>query len=330
MEASICHREDPGRKQGFREEETDRCQSQGGTLRNTAAAMTLNKIEKLGGLRQHRGSLPVSVDSHRRGSMPLPYKHQLRRAQAVDELDWPSVHSGSSDSVRSSDSNPEPGAYKVMLVGDAGVGKTTLAGIFGGLKDSFPHEAEHPEDTYEIDLMVDGEKTTLIVYDIWEQSGQHTWMQDSCLQMGDAFLLIFSVTDRGSFQRLPGLLLKLRSARPHRHIPVILVGNKGDLARSREVSMEEGRSLAGMLSCKYTETSAALHHNTQELLEGVVRQIRLRRDEVQHNPQPATLLPPGRRESLTKRARRLLQGIMGKHKGFFKQRSKSCHDLSVL
>lgn len=116
----------------------------------TAPTMTLNKIEKLGGLRQHRGSLPISVDSHRRGSMPLPYKHQLRRAQAVDELDWPSVHSGSSDSVRSSDSNPEPGAYKVMLVGDTGVGKTTLAGIFGGLKDTFPHEAEHPGDFWEM------------------------------------------------------------------------------------------------------------------------------------------------------------------------------------
>lgn len=95
-------------------------------------------------------------------------------------------------------------------------------------------------------------------------------------------------------------------------------------------TLPEGRSLAGMLSCKYTETSAALHHNTQELLDGVVRQIRLRKDEVERPPQTATLLPPGRRESLTKRARRLLQGIMGKHKGFFKQRSKSCHDLSVL
>lgn len=106
--------------------------------------MTLNKIEKLGGLRQHRGSLPLPADSHRRGSMPLPYKHQLRRAQAVDELDWPSVHSGSSDSVRSSDSSPDSGVYKVMLLGDSGVGKTTLAGIFGGTQDTFPHESEHP------------------------------------------------------------------------------------------------------------------------------------------------------------------------------------------
>ncbi|KAM4709285.1 GTP-binding protein REM 2 [Discoglossus pictus] len=291
--------------------------------------MTLNKREKLGVLK-HRGSLPLPGDAQRRGSMPLPYKHQLRRAQAVDELDWPSVNSGSSDSVQSTDSNPELGVYKVMMLGDHGVGKTTLAGIFSGLEDTFPHEAEHPEDTYERNLLVDGEKTSLMVYDIWEQSGPRSWMQDNCLKMGDAFLLVFSVTDRSSFQSLPGLLLHLRTARPHRHIPIILVGNKGDLARSREVSMEEGRSLAVMLSCKYTETSAALHHNTQELLEGVVRQIRLRRQEGERSPQQPALLTPVRRESLTKRARRLLQGLMGKHRGFFKQRSKSCHDLSVL
>ncbi|XP_075425211.1 LOW QUALITY PROTEIN: GTP-binding protein REM 2 [Ascaphus truei] len=298
--------------------------------------MTLNKREKLGGLQQHRGSLPLPSEQRRRGSMPVPYKHQLRRAPAVDELDWPSVHSGSSDSVGSSESCPDPGVYKVMLVGDSGVGKTTLARIFGGLEDSFPHEAEHPEDTYERHLLVDGEKATLVVYDIWEPSDpQGGWTQDGCLQMGGAYLLVFSVTDRSSFQRLPGLLLRLRTARPHAHLPIILVGNKGDLARSREVSAEEGRSLAVMMSCKYTETSAALHHNTQPLLEGVVRQIRLRREGTEEptgrgDTEPPSLLTPSRRESLTKKARRLLQGLMGKHRGFFKQRSKSCHDLSVL
>uniref|UniRef100_A0A8C0GR85 Small monomeric GTPase n=1 Tax=Chelonoidis abingdonii TaxID=106734 RepID=A0A8C0GR85_CHEAB len=89
------------------------------------------------------------------------------------------------------------------------------------------------------------------------------WLQESCLQTGDAFLLVFSVTDRRSFSRIPQTLLRLREGSPHPDPPVILVGNKSDLARSREVSLEEGRSLAVMLSCKHIETSAALHHNTR-------------------------------------------------------------------
>ena len=64
------------------------------------------------------------------------------------------------------------------------------------------------------------------------------WLQDHCLQTGDAFLIVFSVTDRQSFSKVPETLLRLRAGRPHHDLPVILVGNKSDLARSREVSLE--------------------------------------------------------------------------------------------
>ena len=64
------------------------------------------------------------------------------------------------------------------------------------------------------------------------------WLRDHCLQTGDAFLIVFSVTDRRSFSKVPETLLRLRAERPHHDLPVILVGNKSDLARSREVSLE--------------------------------------------------------------------------------------------
>uniref|UniRef100_A0A8C5SKF1 Uncharacterized protein n=1 Tax=Laticauda laticaudata TaxID=8630 RepID=A0A8C5SKF1_LATLA len=79
----------------------------------------------------------------RRGSMPLPIKHQLVRASAVDELDSPpsspevSSHGGASPAGGR-------GPYKVMLLGESGVGKTTLAAIFGGMKG-----VSHPEEDHE-------------------------------------------------------------------------------------------------------------------------------------------------------------------------------------
>lgn len=291
------------------------------------------------------------------------------------------------------------------------------------------------------------------------------WLRDHCLQTGDAFLIVFSVTDRRSFSKVPETLLRLRAGRPHHDLPVILVGNKSDLARSREVSLEgefpvphpslksppsrspllhrallpsrvhdqlpvafsrlradsqcpclgpenpfssrltssprplsllpsappppsarylpcsrsletrwprppstasghllplhpkptlapsrpraargrpnrslpaEGRHLAGTLSCKHIETSAALHHNTRELFEGAVRQIRLRRGRGRAGgPRPEWGCPdgpppPARRESLTKKAKRFLANLVPRNAKFFKQRSRSCHDLSVL
>lgn len=78
----------------------------------------------------------------RRGSMPLPIKHQLVRAAAVDELDSPP---SSPEMAGSGGTSPAGGRgpYKVMLLGENGVGKTTLAAIFGGLKGGAHHEEEH-------------------------------------------------------------------------------------------------------------------------------------------------------------------------------------------
>ncbi|XP_027698989.1 GTP-binding protein REM 2 isoform X2 [Vombatus ursinus] len=312
-------------------------------------ATVQNKRDKLLAGLERAGLSPAGGAPRRRGSMPVPYKHQLRRAQAVDELDWPpqALSSGSSDSLGSGEATPagRGGVFKVMLLGESGVGKSALAGTFGGLQDDNAHEPENTEDTYERHIIVDKEEVTLVVYDIWEQGEAGSWLREHCLQTGDAFLIVFSVTDRRSFSKVPETLLRLRAGRPHHDLPIILVGNKSDLARSREVSLEEGRHLAGMLSCKHIETSAALHHNTRELFEGAVRQIRLRRSRAraaaaaEGNPegpdgaaqlQPQPPPPPARRESLTKKAKRFLANLVPRHAKFFKQRSKSCHDLSVL
>ncbi|XP_047287003.1 GTP-binding protein REM 2 isoform X7 [Homo sapiens] len=203
-----------------------------------ADATLLKKSEKLLAELDRSGLPSAPGAPRRRGSMPVPYKHQLRRAQAVDELDWPpqASSSGSSDSLGSGEAAPaqKDGIFKVMLVGESGVGKSTLAGTFGGLQGDSAHEPENPEDTYERRIMVDKEEVTLVVYDIWEQGDAGGWLRDHCLQTGDAFLIVFSVTDRRSFSKVPETLLRLRAGRPHHDLPVILVGNKSDLARSRE------------------------------------------------------------------------------------------------
>lgn len=95
------------------------------------------------------GGPPAALGApRRRGSMPVPYKHQLRRAQAVDELDWPPQNSSSSscESLGPGEAGPAPddGVFKVMLVGESGVGKSTLAGTFGDLQGDSAHEPENP------------------------------------------------------------------------------------------------------------------------------------------------------------------------------------------
>lgn len=63
------------------------------------------------------------------------------------------------------------------------------------------------------------------------------WAEERYMQTGDAFLLLYSVTDRASFLRASELRINLRRFRPAQHTPIILVGNKCDLVRRREVSV---------------------------------------------------------------------------------------------
>ncbi|KAL0622160.1 GTP-binding protein RAD [Plecturocebus cupreus] len=239
-------------------------------------------------------------------------------------LDWPE---DSSDSLSSGGSDSDESIYKVLLLGAPGVGKSALARIFGGVEDG--PEAEAAGHTYDRSIVVDGEEASLMVYDIWEQDGGR-WLPGHCMAMGDAYVIVYSVTDKGSFEKASELRVQLRRARQTDDVPIILVGNKSDLVRSREVSVDEGRACAVVFDCKFIETSAALHHNVQALFEGVVRQIRLRRDSKEANARRQA--GTRRRESLGKKAKRFLGRIVARNsrKMAFRAKSKSCHDLSVL
>ncbi|KAJ8358649.1 hypothetical protein SKAU_G00151740 [Synaphobranchus kaupii] len=237
----------------------------------------------------------------------------------------------SSDS-EDSDSSGADCLYRVVLLGDHGVGKSSLANIFAGIQEK---DANEPlgEDTHERTLTVDGEETTLVVMDTWEtekQEEDERWVQDYCMQVGNAYVIVYSITDRSSFNSASELRIQLRRIRQAENIPIILVGNKSDLVRCREVAVEEGRACAVVFDCKFIETSASLHHNVTELFEGIVRQIRLRRDSKETNERRRSVYK--RKESVTKKARRFLDRLVAKNnkKMALKVRSKSCHDLSVL
>lgn len=230
------------------------------------------------------------------------------------------------------------GALRIVLLGQNGVGKSSLALSLAGQSDrSLSIDSETYGEGYECSVTVDDEDSKLIVYD--------NWKQDLSTLQCDVCILVFSVTDRRSFHRTAQLRLLLRESQPQ--TPIILVGNKSDLVRSREISSEEAQSSAMMFDCLYLELSASLEHGTNELLEAAVRTAR--GDCVGPgwtDGDPGS----GRRESLTSRAKRFLAGLvprsycrerdrdrgryreMSRHRGskIFRQKSRSCHDLSSL
>lgn len=292
----------------------------------------------------------------RRGSTPLPVKHQLRREEAVSEdCDWipglgepatlpitetavPREESFGQTAASQSTYHTHGGALRIVLLGQNGVGKSSLALSLAGQSDrSLSIDSETWGEGYECTVTVDDEDSKVIIFD--------NWKQDLTSLQCDVCILVFSVTDRRSFHRTAQLRLLLRESHPQ--TPIILVGNKSDLVRSREIGTDEAQSSAMMFDCHYLELSASLEHGTNELLEAAIRTARgdcVGPGWTEGDP------GAGRRESLTSRAKRFLAGLvprsycrerdrergryreMSRHRGskIFRQKSRSCHDLSSL
>ncbi|XP_052233033.1 GTP-binding protein RAD-like [Dreissena polymorpha] len=90
-----------------------------------------------------------------------------------------------------------------------------------------------------------------------------------------AYIIVYACDDRPSFDRAVDILYTLRQ-KQHRDEIIIFVGNKSDLVRSRSVTIEEAKAVAKTYDCKFIETSVVLNVHVDELLVGVVKQLRLR------------------------------------------------------
>ncbi|XP_039719931.1 GTP-binding protein REM 1 isoform X1 [Pteropus medius] len=301
--------------------------------------MTLNTQQEAKTPLRRRAStpLPLSSRGHQPGLRTAPStsaQPQHPRLGHSASLNPPTRQPSPAPNDWSSESSDSEGSwealYRVVLLGDPGVGKTSLASLFAGKQErDLQEQLGVAEDVYERTLTVDGEDTTLVVMDTWEaEKLDESWSQESCLQVGSAYVIVYSIADRGSFESASELRIQLRRTHQADHVPIILVGNKADLARCREVSVEEGRACAVVFDCKFIETSATLQHNVAELFEGVVRQLRLRRRDSAARESPA----PRRRASFGQRARRFLARLTARsaRRRALKARSKSCHNLAVL
>lgn len=74
------------------------------------------------------------------------------------------------------------------------------------------------------------------------------------IQWADGILLVYSITERQSFNYIKRAKIEIQS-----DIPVLLVGNKVDMVHLRQVSADEGDILAKDFECKFSELSAAEH-----------------------------------------------------------------------
>lgn len=81
-------------------------------------------------------------------------------------------------------------------------------------------------------------------------------MRDSWLRMGDGFILVFSLTDRHSFEEIKKIKEQIVEAKDTDNIACVIVGNKKDLVDKRVVQTEEANTYARSINSVFVDTSA--------------------------------------------------------------------------
>ncbi|CAG2209290.1 unnamed protein product [Mytilus edulis] len=156
-------------------------------------------------------------------------------------------------------------------------------------------------DERTLTVVVDNEESTLELIDFLSTDDEDL--------PADAYVVVFSVHDSDSFSIAEGFLQYLRNEL-YSDRPIILVANKIDLVRKRQVTKEQAHQLAKEFECKYIETSAVLNHKVDELLVGLLKQIKLKLNpEAIHQAAILTQVT-GKKHSLLKGAKRLFSKIL--------------------
>ncbi|XP_073986491.1 uncharacterized protein isoform X2 [Rhodnius prolixus] len=235
---------------------------------------------------------------------------------------------------------PTLAPHKVLMLGSADVGKTSLISQF--MTSEFLHAYDNSIDEEAIDksvsVLLDGEETELVFVDHPYSEMSPTTCLETYKSTPAAFCVVYSTADKASFKTAEKALQQLWKNDTVRSKAVILVANKADLVRSRVVSNQEGKRLATSYDCKYIETSVGFNHNVDELLVGIVSQVRLKQDltnqednEENNEQRKQTSAPKvwvkarNTRTSASLKVKGLLSKVWASH-----SKSKSCENLHVL
>ena len=153
--------------------------------------------------------------------------------------------------------------FRICLLGDAGVGKTSILSRF--CDNTFK---ENYNNTIGVDFRLITLKQDNIIskLHIWDTAGQERFrsLASNYINNAHGFIFIYDITDLDSFNHVINWVDMALGKNP-KTVVNFLVGNKSDNDEERKVSKEEAKNLAKEKNLFFLETSARNNDNIQKL-----------------------------------------------------------------
>jgi len=133
------------------------------------------------------------------------------------------------------------------------------------------------DDSYRSKFQMDENQVHLQVKDPYLT--QRTWATsnpkfDEWVQSSDALIVVYDITSRDSFDDVLPLLCVMYTRKLFTWMPVILIGTKKDLEKSRQVPRKEVELLSNQLHLSFLEASSQTGENVVELFHKAVKQAK--------------------------------------------------------
>lgn len=174
--------------------------------------------------------------------------------------------------------------YKIILLGDADVGKTALINRFSDEEFHENYISTIGVDFRYKDINVDGD---IVRLQVWDTAGQERFRAISThfYRGAHGVFIVYAVDNMNSFQNARSWLENINSNTSSNEdtsssstgppsVVKCLVGNKADLVATRSVDEERGKCLAEIYDVKFVETSAKSSQNVNEMFLNMARDIK--------------------------------------------------------
>ncbi|KAF5473669.1 ras-related protein RABC2a-like isoform X1 [Juglans microcarpa x Juglans regia] len=163
-------------------------------------------------------------------------------------------------------------SFKILLIGDSGVGKSSLLVSF--ISNSVEDLSPTIGVDFKIKLLTAGGKKLKLT--IWDTAGQERFrtLTNSYYRGAQGIILVYDVTRRDTFTNLSDVWAKeVELYSTNQGCIKMLVGNKVDIDSERVVSREEGIALSKELGCLFLECSAKTRENVEQCFEELALKI---------------------------------------------------------
>ncbi|CAL5190947.1 unnamed protein product [Lathyrus oleraceus] len=171
----------------------------------------------------------------------------------------------------SEDEGGEEYLFKVVIIGDSAVGKSNLLSRYARNEFNLHSKATIGVEFQTQSLEIDSKE---VKAQIWDTAGQERFRAVTSAYYRGAVgaLVVYDISRRTTFDSVGRWLDELKT-HCDTTVAMMLVGNKCDLDNIRDVSIEEGKSLAESEGLFFMETSALDSTNVKTAFEMVIREI---------------------------------------------------------